>query len=105
MSTKSPNLIDKHVGNRMRMRRVMLGMSQEKLGEALLLNSSRFRNTKKVLIESAPVASSKFPRSFRFRFLFYSRVAPRVSPKPRVRARRPHLLTSSILLRHPKVTH
>ena len=29
------NLIDKHVGGRVRMRRKMLGMSQEKLGEAL----------------------------------------------------------------------
>jgi transcriptional regulator with XRE-family HTH domain len=31
---KTPNLIDKHVGARLRMRRMMLGMSQEKLGEA-----------------------------------------------------------------------
>jgi transcriptional regulator with XRE-family HTH domain len=29
--TKGPNPIDAHVGNRMRMRRMMLGMSQEKL--------------------------------------------------------------------------
>ncbi len=32
---KSPNPIDKHVGARVRMRRIMVGMSQEKLGEAL----------------------------------------------------------------------
>ena len=32
---KSLDPIDKHVGNRVRMRRMMLGMSQEKLGEAL----------------------------------------------------------------------
>jgi transcriptional regulator with XRE-family HTH domain len=30
-----PNPVDKHVGSRVRMRRVMLGMSQEKLGRAL----------------------------------------------------------------------
>ena len=35
MSAKSPNCVDKHVGSRVRMRRMMLGMSQEKLGEAL----------------------------------------------------------------------
>jgi transcriptional regulator with XRE-family HTH domain len=35
MSMKSPNPIDKHVGSRVRMRRMMLGMSQEKLGDAL----------------------------------------------------------------------
>jgi transcriptional regulator with XRE-family HTH domain len=32
---KTPNAIDVHVGSRIRMRRTMLGMSQEKLGESL----------------------------------------------------------------------
>src|ERR1700720_1777885 len=32
---KAPNPIDKHVGSRVRMRRMMLSMSQEKLGAAL----------------------------------------------------------------------
>jgi transcriptional regulator with XRE-family HTH domain len=32
--TKRPNPIDVHVGSRLRMRRIMLGMSQVKLGEA-----------------------------------------------------------------------
>jgi transcriptional regulator with XRE-family HTH domain len=35
MTKKSPNPIDKHVGSRVRMRRMMIGMSQEKLGEQL----------------------------------------------------------------------
>ena len=35
MTKKSPNPIDKHVGSRVRMRRMMVGMSQEKLGEKL----------------------------------------------------------------------
>lgn len=34
-NTKSPNPVDTHVGSRIRMRRLMLGMSQEKLGENL----------------------------------------------------------------------
>ena len=34
-SKKSPNPIDVHVGSRVRLRRMMLGMSQEKLGESL----------------------------------------------------------------------
>ena len=38
MSTKAPNPVDKYVGSRVRMRRIMLGMSQEKLGEALGLD-------------------------------------------------------------------
>ena len=32
---KTPNPIDSHVGNRVRMQRILLKMSQEKLGEAL----------------------------------------------------------------------
>ena len=32
---KSPNPVDKHVGRRVRMRRMMLAMSQEKLSNAL----------------------------------------------------------------------
>jgi transcriptional regulator with XRE-family HTH domain len=35
MAKKAPNPTDKHVGARVRMRRMMLGMSQEKLGDAL----------------------------------------------------------------------
>jgi transcriptional regulator with XRE-family HTH domain len=32
---KEPDFVDKHVGSRVRMRRMLIGMSQEKLGEAL----------------------------------------------------------------------
>ena len=35
MAKKVPNPIDRHVGSRVRMRRMMLNMSQEKLGDAL----------------------------------------------------------------------
>ena len=35
MMTKIPNPIDVHVGSRLRMRRMLVGMSQEKLGESL----------------------------------------------------------------------
>ena len=35
MSKRDPNYIDRHVGNRVRMRRLLIGMSQEKLGELL----------------------------------------------------------------------
>lgn len=36
-ATKRPNPIDFHVGSRVRLRRMMLGMSQEKLGERMRL--------------------------------------------------------------------
>src|SRR3954463_5781621 len=47
MSTKAPNPVDKHVGSRVRMRRIMLGMSQEKLGEALGLTFQQLQKYEK----------------------------------------------------------
>src|SRR6201992_1671217 len=47
MSTKAPNLVDKYVGSRVRMRRVLVGMSQEKLGEALGLTFQQVQKYEK----------------------------------------------------------
>jgi transcriptional regulator with XRE-family HTH domain len=47
MSTKSPSPIDKHVGSRLRMRRMMLGMSQEKLGKAFGLTFQQVQKYEK----------------------------------------------------------
>lgn len=47
MSSKAPNPVDKHVGSRVRMRRMMLGMSQEKLGEALGLTFQQVQKYEK----------------------------------------------------------
>ena len=46
MAKKLPNPIDKHVGNRVRMRRMML-MSQEKLGDALGLTFQQVQKYEK----------------------------------------------------------
>ncbi len=47
MVKKAPNPIDKHVGSRVRMRRMMLQMSQEKLGEALALTFQQVQKYEK----------------------------------------------------------
>ena len=47
MAKKAPNPIDKHVGSRVRMRRMMLGMSQEKLGDALSLTFQQVQKYEK----------------------------------------------------------
>lgn len=47
MSTKSPNPIDKHVGNRLRMRRIMLGMSQTNLADGLGLTFQQVQKYEK----------------------------------------------------------
>jgi transcriptional regulator with XRE-family HTH domain len=44
---KPPNPTDKHVGSRVRMRRLMLSMSQEKLGEALGLTFQQVQKYEK----------------------------------------------------------
>jgi transcriptional regulator with XRE-family HTH domain len=47
MAKKSPNPVDKHVGGRVRMRRMILGMSQEKLGDALGLTFQQVQKYEK----------------------------------------------------------
>jgi transcriptional regulator with XRE-family HTH domain len=47
MPKKVPNPVDKHVGSRVRMRRMMLGMSQEKLGDSLGLTFQQVQKYEK----------------------------------------------------------
>jgi transcriptional regulator with XRE-family HTH domain len=47
IAKKAPNPVDKHVGSRVRMRRMMLGMSQEKLGNALGLTFQQVQKYEK----------------------------------------------------------
>lgn len=47
MQQKSPNPIDRHIGSRVRSRRVMLGMSQEKLADALGLTFQQVQKYEK----------------------------------------------------------
>ena len=47
MQKKSPNQIDKHIGSRVRARRIMLGMSQEKLADALGLTFQQVQKYEK----------------------------------------------------------
>ncbi|HYF53967.1 MAG TPA: helix-turn-helix domain-containing protein [Salinarimonas sp.] len=47
MTKKEPNPVDRHVGSKVRMRRVLIGMSQEKLGEALGLTFQQVQKYEK----------------------------------------------------------
>jgi transcriptional regulator with XRE-family HTH domain len=47
VENRSPNPVDKHVGSRVRMRRMMLGISQEKLGQALGLTFQQVQKYEK----------------------------------------------------------
>ena len=44
---KTPNPIDRHVGSRVRLRRMLVGMSQEKLGDALDLTFQQVQKYEK----------------------------------------------------------
>ena len=47
MLKKAPNPVDKHVGSRVRMRRMMLSMSQERLGDGLGLTFQQVQKYEK----------------------------------------------------------
>jgi transcriptional regulator with XRE-family HTH domain len=47
MAKNAPNPVDRHVGSRLRMRRMMLGMSQGKLGDALGLTFQQVQKYEK----------------------------------------------------------
>ncbi len=59
MVKKAPNPIDKHVGSRVRMRRMMLSMSQEKLGDALGLT---FQQVQKYEKGTNRIGASRLPQ-------------------------------------------
>jgi transcriptional regulator with XRE-family HTH domain len=47
LQKKSPNQIDRHIGSRVRARRIMLGMSQERLADALGLTFQQVQKYEK----------------------------------------------------------
>ena len=47
MAGKKPNPVDTHVGSRVRLRRMLLGMSQEKLGDAMGLTFQQVQKYEK----------------------------------------------------------
>ncbi len=69
MSAKVPNPIDAYVGSRVRMRRLMLGMSQKRLAEQIGVTFQQVQNTKKAPIASAPADCRRSQEFWRFRSL------------------------------------
>jgi hypothetical protein len=86
---KLPNHIDKHVGTRVRMRRMMLDMSQTELGDALDITFQQVQNTKKALTGSARAGSRQTCHTLQVSVPFFFEGAPtgnalpgRPSPDP-----------------------
>ena len=89
MAKKAPNPIDKHVGSRVRMRRMMLSMSQTKLGDALGLT---FQQVQKYEKGANRLSASKLQQSahiLQVPVAFFFEGAPSVPGAPQAKGAAP----------------
>jgi transcriptional regulator with XRE-family HTH domain len=83
MAKKAPNPIDKHVGSRVRMRRMMLGMSQEKLGNNLGLTFQQVQKYEKGTNRIGASRLQQISHILQVPVSFFFEGAPTVSTSPR----------------------
>jgi transcriptional regulator with XRE-family HTH domain len=80
MAKKAPNPIDKHVGSRVRMRRMMLSMSQEKLGDALGLTFQQVQKYEKGTNRIGASRLQQISQILQVPVAFFFEGAPSVAP-------------------------
>jgi transcriptional regulator with XRE-family HTH domain len=80
MAKKTPNPIDKHVGSRVRMRRMMLSMSQEKLGDALGLTFQQVQKYEKGTNRIGASRLQQISHILQVPVAFFFEGAPNLSP-------------------------
>jgi len=83
IAKKAPNPIDKHVGSRVRMRRMMLGMSQEKLGDALGLTFQQVQKYEKGTNRIGASRLQQIGQILQVSVSFFFEGAPHVPPPGR----------------------
>jgi transcriptional regulator with XRE-family HTH domain len=83
IAKKAPNPIDKHVGSRVRMRRMMLGMSQEKLGNALGLTFQQVQKYEKGTNRIGASRLQQIAHIVQVPVAFFFEGAPAVGNSPR----------------------
>jgi transcriptional regulator with XRE-family HTH domain len=81
MAKKAPNPIDKHVGSRVRMRRMMLSMSQEKLGGALGLTFQQVQKYEKGTNRIGASRLQQISHTLQVPVAFFFEGAPSVHPQ------------------------
>jgi transcriptional regulator with XRE-family HTH domain len=89
MAKQVPNPIDKHVGSRVRMRRMMLGMSQTNLGDALRLT---FQQVQKYEKGTNRISASRLQQSahiLQVPVTFFFEGAPSVPGAPQAKGAAP----------------
>jgi transcriptional regulator with XRE-family HTH domain len=82
MTKKAPNPIDKHVGSRVRMRRMMLSMSQEKLGDALSLTFQQVQKYEKGTNRIGASRLQQISQILQVPVAFFFEGAPTLHPQP-----------------------
>ena len=82
MAKKTPNPIDKHVGSRVRMRRMMLSMSQEKLGDALSLTFQQVQKYEKGTNRIGASRLQQISQILQVPVAFFFEGAPNLGPYP-----------------------
>ena len=83
VAKKAPNPIDKHVGSRVRMRRMMLNMSQEKLGDALSLTFQQVQKYEKGTNRIGASRLQQISNILQVPVEFFFEGAPHVAGSPR----------------------
>jgi transcriptional regulator with XRE-family HTH domain len=83
IAKKAPNPIDKHVGSRVRMRRMMLGMSQEKLGDALGLTFQQVQKYEKGTNRIGASRLQQISQILQVQVSFFFEGAPVIASGPR----------------------
>ena len=104
MVKKTPNPTDKHVGSRVRMRRMMLSMSQEKLGDALDLTFQQVQKYEKGTNRIGASRLQQISQILQVPVSFFFEGAPHRQRIPWREAKRPRRLMSPISLRRPTVS-
>src|ERR1700727_4089414 len=84
LAKKTPNPTDKHVGSRVRMRRMMLGMSQEKLGDALGLTFQQVQKYEKGTNRIGASRLQQISHILQVPVAFFFEGAPTVHPTSRL---------------------
>src|SRR5271165_61481 len=82
LAKKAPNPTDKHVGSRVRMRRMMLGMSQEKLGDALGLTFQQVQKYEKGTNRIGASRLQQISQILQVPVAFFFEGAPTLHPSP-----------------------
>jgi transcriptional regulator with XRE-family HTH domain len=80
MAKKTPNSIDRHVGSRLRMRRVLMGMSQEKLGDQLGVTFQQVQKYEKGMNRIGASRLQHASRALEVPIEFFFRDAPHLEP-------------------------